>query len=108
MVVAPDAVETCTCTLLGGISVEDGPTTAQVAVLRAVVAHLWERPDLDLDAMAQLEPEAAAQRIVDPALRRRVVELLVTLELCRHPQTASQIRRVESYAAAFEIDGPGL
>ena len=58
--------------------------------------------------MKTLEPDAAAHQIVDPAVRRRVIELLVTLELCRHPQTETQINRVESYAAAFEIDGPAL
>ena len=108
MLVAQDMVDTCTRTLLGGISVDGGATTAQLAVLGAIVAHLWERPDLDLDAMTTLEPDAAARRIVDPAVRRRLIELLVTLELCRHPQTESQISRVESYAAAFGIDGPAL
>ena len=32
----------------------------------------------------------------------------MTLELCRHPQTESQISRVETYAAAFGIRGPEL
>ena len=58
--VAQDMVDPCTRTLLGGITVDDGATTAQLAVLRAVVTHLWERPDLDLGAMTPLEPDAAA------------------------------------------------
>jgi hypothetical protein len=106
--VAKDMVDACTAALVGGISVDGGATTAQRAVLEAVVSHLWERPDLDLDAMSPLEPAAAAGHIVDPGSRRRVIELLVTLELCRHPQTLSQISRVESYAAAFDVDGPAL
>ena len=92
LLVTEDIVDPCTRTLLGGISVDDGATAAQLAVLRAVVAHLWERPDLDPAALAPLEPDAAASLIVDPEARRRLIELLVTLELCRHPQTESQIR----------------
>ena len=106
--VTEDIVDPGTRTLLGGITVDDGATAAQLAVLRAVVAHLWQRPDLDPATLAPLEPDAAASLIVDPEARRRLIELLVTLELCRHPQTESQIRRVESYAAAFEIDGQAL
>ena len=46
--VTEDIVDPGTRTLLGGITVDDGATAAQLAVLRAVVAHLWQRPDLDL------------------------------------------------------------
>ena len=40
--------------------------------------------------------------------RRRVNQVLVILELSRHPQTTSQIERVEEFARAFEIFGPDL
>ena len=60
MLVTQDMVEPCTRTLLGGISVDRGASAAQLAVLGAVVAHLWERPDLDLGEMTTLEPDAAA------------------------------------------------
>jgi hypothetical protein len=106
--VTQDMVETCTRILVGGMAVEGGATDAQLAVLRATVAHLWGRPDLDVAAMTTMEPDDAARAVVDPALRRRLIELLVTLELCRHPQTQSQVSRIESYAAAFAIDGPAL
>jgi len=108
MLVKQDMVEPCMRALLGGISVDDGPTEPQLAVLGAVAAHLWQRPDLALDATTTLEPDAAADEILDPAVRRRVIELLVTLELCRHPQTATQVARVESYAAGLGVDGPEL
>ena len=108
MSVAKDMVDTCARVLLGGIAVDGGATDPQLGVLRAIVAHPWERPDLDLAAMATIEPDGAARAVVDPALRRRLIELLVTLELCRHPQTQTQISRVECYAAAFGIDGSAL
>ena len=60
-------------------------------MLRAVVTHLWERPDLDFAALAPLGPREAAAAIDDPHARRRLNELMVTLELCRHPETEAQV-----------------
>jgi len=46
--------------------------------------------------------------VTDAAHRRRVREMLVLLEACRHPLTDAQVTRVEMYAAALEEGGPGL
>jgi hypothetical protein len=106
--VPTDMVDIVTRALLGGVDVDGGPTTEQLAVLDAVVAHLWQRADLDLRTLPPLDAHGASTVIVDPATRRRAIELLVTLELCRHPQSASQVARVEEYAAAFDVGGPSL
>ena len=106
--VSPDLVEPVTRALLGSIDVDDGATDEQLAVLRAVVTHLWERPDLDLDSLAPLGPEESAAAITDPGARRRLRELMVTLEFCRHPETAAQVDRVEQYARELGFDGPEL
>jgi hypothetical protein len=106
--VPADQVETATSALLGGIDVDGGPTPQQLAVLRAIVAHLWERPDLDLDEVKPIDPVRASRLISDPFTRRRVNQVLVILELTRHPQTAAQIERVEEFARAMEIHGPDL
>src|SRR4051794_3661724 len=108
LIVTPDVVEPATRALLGAIDVDGGPTNEQLAVLRAVVTYLWERPDLDLTALTPLNASEAAAAITDPHARRRVNELLVTLELCRHPETAAQVARVEEYAAAMDVPGPHL
>ena len=67
-------------------------------MLRAVVTHLWQRPDLDLDALTPLSPDDTAALVTDENARRRFKELMVTLELCRHPESPAQIARVEEYA----------
>jgi hypothetical protein len=108
LLVNADDVESVVGVLVGGIDVDRGPTDEQRTVLDAIVTHLWHRPDLTVDTAARLTPDAAARAIVDPKLRRRVCQLLVTLELCRHPQTATQIALVEEYAAALGIGGPPL
>jgi hypothetical protein len=101
-------VEPAVRTLLGATNVGDGPTHEQRAVLGALVRGLWERPDLDLDALEPLDPAGAAEAIVAEDQRARVRELIVLLELCRHPGSEAQVRRADEYAAALHQTGPGL
>ena len=108
LLVAPALVEPMTQGLLGAIDVDDGATDEQLAVLGAIVTYLWDRPDLDLASVAPLTAAETATAIHDPHARRRFNEILVTLELCRHPETATQVERVEQYAEALEIGGPHL
>jgi Coenzyme Q (ubiquinone) biosynthesis protein Coq4 len=108
MMVSTDLVEPVTSALLGAIDADGGATDEQLAVLRAVVTHLWERPELDLATLVPLGPEAAAAAVTDPRARRRLRELMVTLELCRHPESSAQVERVEHYARELGFDGPEL
>src|SRR4029079_17904893 len=64
--VGPELVEPVTQSLLGAIDVDGGPTDEQLAVLRAVVTYLWERPDLDL---APPPPSASAPISTSPRSR---------------------------------------
>jgi hypothetical protein len=100
LIAAPD-VETVVRGLVGVIDVEDGPTDEQLAVLRAVVVHLFERADLDPADVAPLGPTDTATRLTDPDARRRFGELVFTLESCRHPLTDAQVSRCEQYASAL-------
>src|SRR5262245_21802106 len=58
-IVPPEMVEAAVGALLGAIDIDGGGTDEQLDVLRAVVTHLWERADLDLDAVTPLDPDAA-------------------------------------------------
>lgn len=107
-VVDAHLVEPVTRGLLGGIDVDGGPTAEQLAVLGAIVTHLWERPDLDVASLTPLPAVEASGAVTDPRARRRFCELLVTLELCRHPQTDAQVTRVEEYSASLGVGGPHL
>jgi hypothetical protein len=107
-VIDDSAVEPVVRALLGAIDVDGGATEEQRAVLGAIVAGYWERLDLSLDALEPLDPEGAAAAIPGEAQRARVRELMVLLELCRHPLGEAQVRRVDHYAAALGESGPGL
>ena len=108
IVVAADLVEPVVAGLVGGIDVDDGPTERQLAVLAAVVAHLWRRPDLDVRTVRPLRPDEVVREIGDAEVRHRTMELLVMLELCRNPQTLTQVTRVEEYAAALGVESHAL
>jgi hypothetical protein len=105
--VIPDwAVEPVVRVLAGAIDVDGGPTDEQLAVLRAFVSGYWGRTDLDVGTVVAIDPTSAGAAITDPAHRRRVRELMVMLELCRHPLSEAQVARVEEYAAALDDRAP--
>ncbi len=89
--------------LVGGIDVDDGPTDEQLRVLGSIVSHVWGRGDIDLASITTLGPEELSRVVVSLDLRRLFCELLIALELCRHPQTATQVARVEAYANALGV-----
>ena len=106
LALAPTLVEPFVAGLLGVCDVEGGPTDEQRAVLGAIVATVWRRPDLVLRAVTPLEPGELAAAITAPADRRHFHELVVTLEACRHPLTDAQLGRAEDYERAIGIHGP--
>jgi hypothetical protein len=101
--VQPDEVEPLVAGLLGGIDVGDGPTPEQLTVLGSLVADLWRRSDVGLGGITALSPAATARELVRPEARLRFCEILMTLELCRHPQSEAQVEAVEAYAAALGV-----
>jgi len=106
--VSAEQVGPVVSSLLGAIDTGDGGTAEQRAVLRALVVGYWERPDLDLDVLAALEPEAAAAALPDSVVRGETRELMVLLESCRHPLTEAQVERVDAYGAALDEGGRGM
>ena len=105
----PDGLVEPVCrVLLGAVDVDGGITAEQRAVLQAIVAGYWDRADLDIDSLSPLGPDDAAAEITEAPHRRRLRELMVLLELCRHPLTDAQVERVTEYAEAVGETGPGL
>jgi len=107
-VIQPQQVVPVVRTLLGSIDTGDGGTPEQRGVIAAFVTGYWGRDDLDVDALDPLAPEAAAAALTEAAARRRVRELAVVLELCRHPLGEDQVALTDAYAAALGESGPGL
>jgi hypothetical protein len=93
--------------MLGAAHVGDGPTPEQVRVVQGLLDGYF---GLDADA-ASLEPLSPTQLAasVDPPDAKRVVDLIVVIEYCRHGDDGeAQATRAEEYARALGVDEPFL
>ena len=108
MFIDPADAEVVAAGLVGGASVDGGPTDEQWQVIGAITSSLLARPDLDATSLEPLGPDAVAAALVGDTARRRFHELLVAVEACRHPLDDSQVARVEAYADALGVGGPDL
>ncbi|MGZ4802368.1 MAG: hypothetical protein ACXV9P_07185 [Acidimicrobiia bacterium] len=106
-VIDAEHVEPVLRAMVGAADVDGGPTPEQRAVIAALAAGYFEL-DRDFASLEPLSPEATADVVVDAAQRRRLRELLVLVEMCRHPASPGQMERVEQYCAAMGETGPGL
>jgi hypothetical protein len=92
--------------LIGAAQVGDGPTPEQVGVVQGLLHGYFgiEADAASLDPLSPVELAAA----VDTTDRRRVVDLLVVLEFCRHGDAdgAAQAERTEEYVRALGVDEP--
>jgi hypothetical protein len=79
----------------------------QLRVLQAVVRELWGI-DEDCAALAPVPAREVAAAVADPLLRRRVVQLAVTLELLLHPLPAEVGDQVARFARDLGVDAPGV
>ncbi len=86
-------------TLYTATDVDGGPTKEQRNLLEALARHVMRVPP---SAAAATSPGEAA--IEKPQLRKAVGEILVMLELVRHPPSAALTARVAEYLAALKID----
>ena len=102
--VEEDEVAPLIAGLVGGIDVDGGPTEEQLTVLGSMVSVLWKR-DGSLDGVTPLTPAETARALTRREARLRFCEILMALELCRHPLSGPQIDRVEEYVAALGVDG---
>ena len=89
--------------LLGSCAVDGGATDEQRTLIQALATG-YLGLSLDLDAVEPLGPAGAAAVFRDHDEKHRLVEVMITLELARHPASAAQTDLVEQYVAALEVD----
>ena len=92
--VPSEAVDPMLAALVGAVDVDGGPNREQVILLCAIAEHVWGRPGFDPAAVTPLDPSGAADALADPLLRRRFHEIVIALEVCRHPLTETQVARI--------------
>ncbi|MEY4007039.1 MAG: hypothetical protein RLZZ467_47 [Gemmatimonadota bacterium] len=92
--------------LLGSASVGTGPTDEQHRIIDCLI-HGYFGLDASADALEPLDPAGLAAA-VPPEDRSRALDLLIVVELCRHPSDPAQAARTEAYAAALGAEGGWL
>lgn len=102
-VVHADEVEPIVAGLLGGISTKSGPTAEQLIVLESITRDLWGRGDIDVKNLTPLSSAELVKALPRQAARERFAEIMMTLELCRHPMSKEQVDLAERYIAAMGI-----
>jgi hypothetical protein len=90
--------------LLGAAQIGRGPTPEQLALVQSLARGYF---GLDVD-VTTLSPSSASELAdhVDAADAKRVVDLLVVVEFCRHGDEAEQAARTEQYVQALGVDEP--
>lgn len=89
--------------LLGSISTAEGPTAEQLTVLSSIAHHILGRANLDLAAVKPSTPGDVAQALQRPDARLRFAEIVLTLEMCRHPMAEDQVDLSEKYVTAMGL-----
>ena len=88
-------------TLYTATDVDGGQTKEQRDLLEALARHVMRVPP---SAAPTTSPREASAAIAKPRLRKAVGEILVMLELVRHPPSAPLTSRVAEYLAELEIE----
>ncbi|MFM7061295.1 MAG: hypothetical protein ACKOZL_08940 [Actinomycetes bacterium] len=92
--------------LIGSASIGAGPTEEQRRIIDCLI-HGYFGLDTSVDELEPLDPEGLAAAV--PAEdRTRVIDLLIAVELCRHPADPAQAERTEAYALALGAEGGWL
>ena len=102
-----DEVEPFVAGLLGGVSISSGPTSEQMIVLDSITRQLWRRDDIDLQNLTPLSPDQVAKRLPRPEARLRFAEMMMTLELCRHPMSLEQVAVILSATSSGVLPHEG-
>jgi tellurite resistance protein len=64
--------------------------------------------EVDIDALAPIEPDELARNLTDPALRRQIVRGMIVLSLIDGEASPAEAALVERFARALEIESKDL
>jgi len=100
---SPDEGRALLGAVRGPFDISGGLTPLESQLLGAIAERVL---GIDRAAIAPLTAEEAAATITDHDLRRRAVELMVVLELTRHPLPQEVEESVAAFARALDVDEP--
>ncbi len=80
------------------------PQRALLAAAQEVILH----SDIDVDSLTPIESAELAQHLPQPELRRQLIQGMVVMSLVEGPSSAEQARLISTFAAAMDVDEPGV
>jgi hypothetical protein len=86
------------------IAAEGGPPSPAARALLAAAQKNLLGTSLDIDTLAPITPEALAAAVIDPALRRQLVQGMVVMTLTDGPSPPAKVALVERFARALDVD----
>ena len=77
---------------------------ALLAAAQNVVLHT----DIDIESATLISPEELSGHMVDPDLRRQLIQGMVVMSIVDGPATLDQIELISSFAKALDVDEPAV
>ncbi len=101
----PETAELFVRATLGGVNVDGSPTPLQHELIRQVAEHVFGLT-VDVTTLEPLDAASAKELIDDPALARRLVQAIVTLEMLDDPVPPALATHIRRYARTLGVDEP--
>lgn len=103
----PEVVEPC-LRALKTVALEDQrEDTLERGLLEALQRHVLHS-ELDLDALAPIEPEELSAAVTDPAQRAEILHGCIMMTLIDGEASPEEVARVDRYADALEVHDASL
>ena len=103
--IAPELADAFVRAAIGGISIAGYPSALQWQVIGQIASHVFGI-EIDPATVEALEAGAACELITAPAMRRRLVQAIVTLELLEDPIPPELANHVRRFARTLHVSEP--
>ena len=99
----PTVLEAGARGLIGAVAGDGDLTDAQRRSMQAVLTHAFGS-ELELDRLAPLDADSLAAVVVEPTLRKQLVDAMIALWMMAHPPDEPAYERIMAYAKALDVD----
>ncbi len=86
----------------------DGPMLDTQRSAMSMAQKYFLHTDHDVDALEPISPEELARTIVDPALRRQLVQIMCAYVMLGKDIRPEHLARIREYASAFDLSEPAV
>lgn len=103
-----DLVDPAARVIRTAIDTGDGGSEQQRHLFSLLASLVWERPDLDLEALEPISPRDVTELFDDPIAARRLRMMLGIFQYLRKPLTSEQMALIDGFCVALGDDDEAL